>query len=66
MTVQPISLTEADALLEALAGIAFGVVVALGIVAMVVATIAPIMQRLMERDETDPLPRKPRLPKGGG
>lgn len=50
----------------ALAGIAFGVVVALGIVAMVVATIAPIMQRLMERDETDPLPRKPRLPKGGG
>lgn len=59
-------MTDLRPILEALAGIAFGVVVALGIVAMVVATIAPIMQRLMERDETDPLPRKPRLPKGGG
>ena len=53
-------------LLQTLAGLAFGVVVALGIVAMVVAAIAPTMQRLTDDRDEPRLPRKPRVEKGGG
>ena len=53
-------------ILEALAAVAFGVVVVLGMVAMIVAAVAPTMQRLTgDRDEPR-LPRKPRVEKGGG
>ena len=52
--------------LHTLAGIAFGVVVALGMVAMIVAAVAPTMQRLTDDRDEPRLPRKPRVEKGGG
>ena len=47
-------------ILQTLAGLAFGVVVALGMVAMIVAAVAPTMQRLTDDRDEPRLPRKPR------
>ena len=53
-------------ILQTLAGLMFGVVVALGMVAGLVAVVGQPLHGGRDGGDEPCLPRKPRLPKGGG